>query len=179
VRISPLLAVLIGLLAISLVAACGDDDDDDSDPTEEATAEAEATEATADAGDNPVAVEATEFEFSFEDGAFTTETTGIVFTNAGEQYHEAFIARISEDAVVDELLVAGVEDGTEGVEEEVGRTGAQPGEVVATGAHNGHPEFGFRLPLRAGRYLMGCYVDDPETGQAHALLGMVAEFTVE
>jgi hypothetical protein len=128
-------------------------------------AEAEGPEA---AGDNPVAVEAVEFQFNL-DGEFSADSSGFVLTNAGEQPHEAFIVRISEDANVDELL-ASEEEQPEGVEGEVGGTFAEPG---------GEAGFGFEEPLEPGRYLMLCFVEDEETGQPHALLGMVQEFSVE
>ena len=35
------------------------------------------------------------------------------------------------------------------------------------------------LWLEPGRYVLLCFVPDEETGQPHALLGMVEEFTVE
>ena len=163
-RVFSCIAILLAFLA---VAACGDDDDDDAT----ATATEEATEAEiegADAGDNPVAVEATEFQFTL-DTDFFVDTTGFTLTNSGEQPHEAFIVRISEDAVVDELL-ASEEEQPEGLEAEVGGTFAEPGNEAG---------FGFEEPLEPGRYLMLCFVEDEETGQPHALLGMVAEFTVE
>jgi hypothetical protein len=127
--------------------------------------EAEGAEA---AGDNPVGVEAVEFQFNV-DGEFSADSSGFVLTNAGEQFHEAFIVRISEDANVDELL-ASEEEQPEGVEGEVGGTFAEPGDEAG---------FGFEEPLEPGRYLMVCFVEDEETGQPHALLGMVHEFTVE
>jgi hypothetical protein len=127
--------------------------------------EAEGAEA---AGDNPVGVEAVEFQFNV-DGEFSAESSGFTLTNAGEQPHEAFIVRISEDANVDELL-ASEEEQPEGVEGEVGGTFAEPGDEAG---------FGFEEPLEPGRYLMVCFVEDEETGQPHALLGMVHEFTVE
>jgi hypothetical protein len=118
------------------------------------------------AGDNPVAVEATEFEFTL-DGEFSTDTTGFVLTNAGEQPHEAFISMIPEDADLEELLAS--EETPEGVVD-VGGTFSEPG--VESG-------FAFEEPLEPGRYVMLCFVEDEETGQPHAALGMVAEFTVE
>ncbi|HET9201065.1 MAG TPA: hypothetical protein VFO84_08845 [Dehalococcoidia bacterium] len=123
-----------------------------------------------DPGDNPVAVEGTEFEFSFEDGAFTTETTGIVFTNAGEQPHEVVVATVEGDTTVEEIIeTVANEEEPEGVTDIAG-TGAGPG---------GEGALAFEEPLEPGRYVMLCFVPDEETGDPHAALGMAAEFTVE
>ena len=160
-RTSPVLALFIGLTAISLVVACGDDDDDDA--TEEAT-EAEATEA---AGDTPVRVEATEFEFAL-DGEFSPGDTGFTWTNRGEQGHEARVFAISQFADVDELLESEIDEGEITVHAEGLSLG--PG---------GEGSVAFVAPLLPGRYLMLCFVTDEETGEEHAQLGMVEEFTVE
>jgi hypothetical protein len=153
---SRLLAVTVGLLAIGLVAACGDDDDDD-------TATPEATEAGAEPND--VAVEATEFEFIL-DGEFTTGTTGLTLTNTGQQDHEARIFAIPAAAVLEEVLASEID----------------AGEVQFPAAHAG-PGFEdvmvFEEPLLPGRYLLLCFITDPASGQEHVQLGMVVDFTVE
>jgi hypothetical protein len=152
-----LLAVITGLLAIGLIAACGDDDDDDDDAT------AETTEAEPEA--NEVAVEATEFEFIL-DGEFTTDTTGLTLTNTGEQDHEARIFAIPAAAVLEEVLASEID----------------AGEVQFPAAHAG-PGFEdvmvFEEPLLPGRYLLLCFITDPASGQEHVQLGMVVDFTVE
>jgi hypothetical protein len=125
--------------------------------------EAEGPEA---AGDNAVDVEAVEFQFNL-DGEFSADTTGFVLANAGEQPHEASLSRIPEDLDIEAALQS--EEEPEGVEE-VGGTFAEPGEEAG---------FGFEEPLEPGRYVLLCFVPDEETGQPHALLGMVAEFTIE
>jgi hypothetical protein len=152
-----LLAVITGLLAIGLIAACGDGDDDDDDAT------AETTEAEPEA--NEVAVEATEFEFIL-DGEFTTDTTGLTLTNTGEQDHEARIFAIPAAAVLEEVLASEID----------------AGEVQFPAAHAG-PGFEdvmvFEKPLLPGRYLLLCFITDPASGQEHVQLGMVVDFTVE
>lgn len=125
--------------------------------------EAEGPEA---AGDNPVAVEASEFQFTL-DGEFSADTTGLVLTNAGEQPHEAALMKVPEDLDIEAALAS--EEEPEGVEE-VGGTFAEPGEEAG---------LGFEEPLEPGRYVLLCFVPDEETGEPHAALGMVAEFTVE
>jgi hypothetical protein len=128
-----------------------------------------------DAGDTPVAVEATEFEFAI-DGEFTSETTGIVFTNAGEQPHELRVEQLIELGGVtaptaDEIVEAVRENGEypEGTNS-IANTGAGPGEEGA---------LAFEEPLAPGRYVLVCFVPDEESDEPHAALGMVAEFTVE
>jgi hypothetical protein len=123
----------------------------------------------------PVDIAMGEFAFAMDSSAVRNGNIALAVQNSGEQDHEAVIARIEEDANLDELVpeIAESADGEtpEGVEEIVAFGAYEPGE---TG------NVVFAEPLEPGRYAVLCFfpdVTDPEH-TPHALKGMFAEFTV-
>jgi hypothetical protein len=121
------------------------------------------------AGDNAVTVDVSEFTFNIE-SAPTTDTTGFVLTNSGEQPHEIALVRVDLDLTLNELVELAMtsEETPEGITD-VGFTSGYPGE-----------EHGLALegPLTPGRYVMLCFFPDVD-GTPHVAKGMIAEFTVE
>jgi uncharacterized protein (TIGR02246 family) len=122
-------------------------------------------------GAKVVNVDLTEFAFDFDTSQVTSDEV-VIFEghNAGTQPHHMVLAKIPEDANLDELLAS--EEEPPGVEDIGGGPPFAPGETstIMLGA-----------PLDAGRYLMVCFLPD-ETDPAetpHALKGMVTDFTVE
>ena len=121
---------------------------------------------TRDAGSTVVGIEGTEFEFIFEESDFTTDITGLTFTNTGTQPHELSFALIPDDFDVEYAVNSPeIEDVTE-----LGFTLAHPGE---------EEELGFGRPLEPGHYAIVCFVEDSETGLTHAQLGMFADVVIE
>lgn len=121
---------------------------------------------TRDAGSNVVGVEGNEFEFVFEESDFTTDVTGLTFTNTGTQPHELSFALVPDDFDVEDAVNSPeVEAVTE-----LGFTLAHPGE---------EEELGFGRPLEPGHYAIVCFVEDPDTGRTHAQLGMFADVIIE
>ena len=161
------LALLLVPTTLLFAVACGDDDDDDDADTETDETPIGDEEVV---GDNIVPVDAVDFAFEYDASAINDETAGFSFANAGEQDHELVLFKIPEDLDIEATLAEPTEGLPEGFEEQ-GGTGAAPGE---TG-----PPIEFTEPLEAGRYLMLCFIEDEETGQPHALLGMLSEFTIE
>ena len=153
------LGLSAGLVSLS---ACGDDDDDDGEVSTEAYF------AALQAG--LVEVEASEFQFDFDESAITPNSTGFRLVNAGAEEHELFVQGVSDDFDLEAALAQAAEDPEaepEGLEEEVGGTFAPAGEEGL---------FAFGEPLAAGRYVMLCFVEN-EQGP-HALQGMAVVFEV-
>jgi hypothetical protein len=124
------------------------------------------------AGVTAVDVTTQEMAFVFDDSQITDGNIAFAVNNAGEQPHQLVLAKIPEDADIQELLQS--QETPEGVVE-----------IAAGGPWN--PGDGSNLvfadPLESGRYVMVCFIGntDPQfgpEGTPHAFLGMVSEFTV-
>lgn len=110
-----------------------------------------------------------EFAFSFDASAVTSDQT-IAFSveNVGEQPHEIGLARVPADFDLQAALQS--EEEPPGIEE-IGFLDPQDPGATAN--------LVFTEPLEPGRYVMVCFIEDPATGQPHALLGMFSDFTIE
>jgi hypothetical protein len=109
-----------------------------------------------------------EFAFVFNRSEITDGNIAFRVTNEGEQQHEVIIATVPADADLQELIQS--PETPEGVEF-LGFYGpADPGDAT---------NLVFADDLEAGRYALFCFLEDEETGQPHAALGMVSEFTIE
>lgn len=123
------------------------------------------------AGATVVNVDLSEFTFDFDASQVTSDKV-VVFEghNVGTQPHHMVLAKIQEDAVLDELLAS--DEDPPGVEEIGGGPPFDPGEsgTIMLGA-----------PLEAGRYVMVCFLPDTADPEQtpHAFKGMVTDFTVE
>jgi hypothetical protein len=117
-------------------------------------------------GYKTIFVDLLEYEFVFDAGQIQAgDLIAFEATNIGEEPHEIVFIKVPEDFDLLEALES--EDEPEGIED-LAFTFAQPGQVgraIVTEA------------LGEGRYIMVCFV--PTDGVPHALLGMVAEFTLE
>ena len=123
----------------------------------------------------PVIIEMSEFEFAIASQDLRDGNIALAIGNAGQQDHEAVVARIDEDMNLEELVpaIADTADGETpaGVEEIVAFGAYEPGETA---------NVVFAEPLEPGRYAVLCFfpdVNDPEH-TPHALKGMFAEFTI-
>lgn len=123
----------------------------------------------------PVVIEMSEFAFLIESDGLSDGNIALAIGNAGQQDHEAVVARIDDNLNLNELVPA-IADSTDGetpagVEEIVAFRAYEPGETA---------NVIFAEPLEPGRYAVMCFfpdVNDPEH-TPHALKGMFAEFTV-
>ena len=98
-----------------------------------------------------------------------SQTIGV--TNNGQQEHGAFLVRLDPDATATEFLAA-VEPGAP--------PGRPPG--LALGGFQAIDPGGrgtFTADFTPGNYALICFVEDPETGAPHFVLGMLEEFTVQ
>jgi hypothetical protein len=120
-------------------------------------------------GVTAISVDLNEFAFGFIPTDVTSGNIAFEASNVGEQNHEIGVAKIPEDADLDELLMT---------EEDVpgfvflGAAEAAPGEDTS---------LVFAEPLAPGRYAMVCFLPNTEEGPEgtpHAFLGMATEFTV-
>lgn len=161
--------ILAGALAAlaMVAAACG------SDPADEPRAADTQTET----GSGTDAPEGTEFtylatEFAFE-GPEILPAGDLTLTldNQGEQNHEMAIVKLLDGKTIDDvnaLFEKGMPKGPPEWAEEVGGTGAKPGETGELEANMG-----------AGNYVLLCFVSDKETKEPHILHGMLMAVTVE
>lgn len=141
----------------------------------------------------PVADQTVEMvEFAFHimemDGPVAAGPQLWAFPNAGQQIHEAIIARL-EEGVTFEQITAALGFGGPGTPE----ASADAAAPATPEAPMGPPPFTFvggigpmspgmtnwaALDLTPGEYFMICFVPDPATGAPHAALGMMMPFTV-
>jgi uncharacterized cupredoxin-like copper-binding protein len=131
-------------------------------PAEEVAEGANEVPVTAVGGDGT-------YDFVF-DQPVPAGKTAFVMDNADEEPHFMFVAKLTGDLSLDEILEAEQEgqDPEEHAEEVGGSDDARPGEQVVLNVEN----------LEAGTYGMLCYIPGPD-GQPHAYNGMAVEFTVE
>jgi hypothetical protein len=125
--------------------------------------------------DDVTAIDLKMDDFSFEFDAEKAATGKIAFRaeNVGDQDHEMVLLRVPDDFSIEDLLALARAPGPapQGIEPIAFIDPIGPGErrnaVIVE-------------PLRAGKYMMVCFLPDQENPQAppHALQGMVAEFQV-
>ena len=118
-----------------------------------------------------VDVEANEFAFGFNPNDIENGNIAFVMKNLGKQPHMLVLFRVTEEFDIEEALQTPEGEEPEGIEEQIGgiEEEVEPGDsanLVFTG------------PLDSGRYIMLCFVADPESGKEHFELGMHADFTV-
>lgn len=93
--------------------------------------------------------------------------------NAGQQVHHLVLFRIKEGKSLDEVM-AYLES------EHAEEPGAEPVDYIYSTAVIGTGQSNFvSYDLTPGEYLAICFIPDYETGQVHAMLGMMDTFTVE
>lgn len=110
-----------------------------------------------------------DFAYTMPDSVATGEHTWKV-VNDGPQPHEMTLVKVNEGVTFDQFMTALAEGGE----------AAMPG-VPIGGAQALAPNLASYLTydLEPGTYVALCAIPDPETGQPHLALGMVASFTVE
>lgn len=125
-------------------------------------------------GANEVPVVATgengeNYDFEFEQPVPSGQTA-FVLDNQDDEPHFMFVAKITGDLSLAEILEAEQEGGNpeEHAEEVGGSDDAAPGEQVVLNVEN----------LEPGTYGMLCYIPGPD-GEPHAYNGMAVEFEVE
>jgi hypothetical protein len=119
------------------------------------------------AGVRIVPVETRDFSFALDRAAASVGNIAFDVTNTGQQPHEVLVARIP--AGLNLAQAVQLPEPPAGVEVLGGIFIEEPG---------GRQSLVFTEPLRAGRYALLCFVEDPASGLPHAVLGMFAEFTV-
>jgi hypothetical protein len=175
-----LILLLAALMSVALVsAACGSDSDSDAasdegqqsqsanaDPT---SGEADTEETVTSEGGEATYV-ATEFAFEGPDVLPAGDVT-LTLDNQGKQMHELALGELLQGKTTDDvhaLLKKGLPKKPPTWFKEVGGTGAMPGETGALDAE-----------LTPGSYIMLCFVPDKASKEAHVMLGMMKEVTVE
>lgn len=91
--------------------------------------------------------------------------------SAGEQPHEVVLVKLEPEASIQEFAAAVAGEGP---------PGPPPGVILAgtTAMAPGQTAF-MTADLEPGDYGLVCFVEDPESGEVHADLGMTMEFVVE
>jgi uncharacterized cupredoxin-like copper-binding protein len=109
------------------------------------------------------------YDFEFEQPV-PAGKTAFVMDNQDDEPHFMFVAKLTGDLSLDEILEAEQEgqDPDEHAEEVGGSDDAGPGEQVVLNVEN----------LEAGTYGMLCYIPGPD-GEPHAYNGMAVEFEVQ
>jgi len=110
-------------------------------------------------------------EFFFQVPAIPAGTSTFAFTNAGRQVHHMLVFRLAPGVTLAEALAA-EEQGMDPFE--AGLVTPGNGALELTPGETVYPTLSFT----PGTYAMVCFIEDPATGQPHAELGMVREFTV-
>lgn len=174
-----LILLLAALMSVALVsAACGSDSDPDaaSDEGQQSqSADADPTsgedaEETATGEGGEATYVATEFAFEGPDVLPAGDVT-LTMDNQGKQMHELALGELLQGKTMDDvhaLLKKGLPKKPPTWFKEVGGTGAKPGETGALDAE-----------LTPGSYIMLCFVPDQASKEAHVMLGMMKEVTVE
>ncbi len=108
-------------------------------------------------------------EFSFDVPELSPGQHHFRVNNLGAQDHELTLVELHGDATIPDILAAFSPNAT----------GPPPGTFVGgtTSMAAGHVNY-FMAELKAGRYALICFVEDPETGAPHFALGMGREITV-
>lgn len=158
---------LVGLLATSVLAGCGDDDDDDSvssDDTESADAPAAAEEADA-------SIDLHEYAF---DVTGTLRTGGALhLANTGKEMHMLGLAKLKDGKTYQDALDA-LKSESEDDDAEVYDQMGMPGGFLSPGG-----EADVIVPeLGAGHYVMACFINVEGEETPHFLRGMTGEIEV-
>lgn len=136
---------------------------------EEAEPKEEVAEGANEVPVTPVGENGESYDFEFEQPVPAGQTA-FVMENTDDEPHFMFVAKITGDKSLDEILEAEKEGGNpeEHAEEVGGSDEAAPGEKVVLNVEN----------LEPGTYGMLCYIPGPD-GEPHAYNGMAVEFEVE
>jgi hypothetical protein len=129
-------------------------------------------EVNGDGADDEVEGDATvsAFEYGFETDGLS-EGSEIVFENKGAQPHHLLASPLVGDSTADDVeSFFKTEKGKPPFREEGGQTTA----VIEGGESQLVP-----LDLKAGRYVLLCFISDRQGGPPHAFKGMVGEVEVE
>jgi hypothetical protein len=198
-------SALLLVVLMLVLSGCGDADDEAADVASDATEVAEGDgagepgepelEANPCGPDGPdeiggppgeppagdaTMVDVTAVDYAFEgiDVTYAPGSYGFAMENAGAELHEAVLVRVDDERPFEELIEISDEE-AEGVIEFIGGAIACPGDSAEP----------FAGELTSGRYAMVCFIPEGFTPEAdpaaigenppHAVLGMVAEFTVE
>ena len=167
-------AVILGAMAVAFAGACGDDDE-----TTTATGSDETTTtAAAGGGDNELKIEMVDYGYKVT-GTLKAGLATVTSTNTGNEWHMAGMGRLKDGATVDDVVEAlknaspdSEEDPTaEFIEEEVNSPGhiLQPGQKQSLTVNT----------LKAGKYVMLCFIPTEGDGLPHFAKGMVSGFEVE
>jgi plastocyanin len=96
----------------------------------------------------------------------------IKFENKGKQPHEAVVMRLAEGVTADDFVeMASADEWPDGPPPVTAAGGGAPLDPGGTSYVS--------MDLEPGKYMVICYVPDPEGGMPHFAKGMVDEFTVE
>lgn len=167
-------AVMVGALSLAALGACGDDDE-----TPAATGSATSTTTAASGGgDNELKIEMVDYGYKVT-GSLKAGLATVTSTNTGAEWHMAGMARLKDGATVEQLTEAlknaspdSEKDPTEPfIEEQVDSPGhiLQPGRTQSLTVDT----------LKAGKYVLLCYIPTEGEGVLHFAKGMVNGFEVE
>ena len=115
-----------------------------------------------------VTIDMVDFGFGVS-GTIFSGTQNVQVTNKGQQEHEAFLIQLNPGASVEEFLGAF-------------EPSAPPGPPPGQGGFQARKSGGggtFTTDYTPGKYVLVCFVEDPNTGAHHFALGMIHEFTVQ
>ena len=150
---------LVGMLAVGMLAACGDDDDED----------AEGGDTTEEVEPSKFTVKTSEYAFQF---ASTTVRGGLVEltldNTAGKESHEADLVRIDPGKTIADVRAASPDAAPPAwLHPEGGPGPVEPGKTAVYTAN-----------LAEGTYVARCNIPAPD-GKAHYEKGMMTEIKVE
>lgn len=161
----------VGLCAVLLVAACGEDGDDDAAATTTTTTVADGCElegASSEAAATTVEVTLAEYTITAVPDAVPAGPTGLAVANTGLTFHELAVVRYDGDPAAFPLNpVGGVDEAQLPPGAVVGRFRPLAGNVSCQGT----------LDLDPGRYVLLCNLVD-DGSSAHYARRMYSVFTV-
>lgn len=167
--------VLVGAVAATALAACGDDD-------ETATTEASGASTTAAAdegGTNELKIDMVDYGYEIE-GTLKAGLATITSTNSGNEWHMAGLGKLKDGATV-EALVKALQAAGEGGEGEDDPTAEFIEKEIDTPGHILQPGQTQSLTvdvLEPGNYVLLCFIPTEGEGAPHFAKGMVSGFEV-
>ncbi|MDQ5874666.1 MAG: hypothetical protein M3526_04705 [Actinomycetota bacterium] len=120
-------------------------------------------------------VEATEYQFIFDEADITDGNLAFKFSNIGSQDHEMALAKLDATTPVNDIVAAALAQGQDDEELPAGV------EAFAGGSFAPPAKEDVFVPVDAfepGRYLMICFIPDSTDEKPHAEHGMFKEFTI-
>ncbi len=128
-------------------------------------------------------IEMSEFAFTF-DPPLAAGPQVIEVTNAGEQPHFIYMAKVPEGTTVDEVFATFF--GEPGSSVPPSASSAPGGlsfedvtEALSTGDQSAGTTVWLAVDFAPGTYLAACFITDPETGMPHAMIGMIQVLVIE